>query len=119
MFTGKELKITEAESSKVLDLSGTTSLGATLERRFLADFITSKFRYDGQRGLYITLNVCLRREKSLLSFIGSHPSLINVETSLANLPVTKQAAAKIAVFVASWKEILVLDKTLYHNNQSK
>ena len=89
MFTGKEMKIAEAESWKVTDISGTTSLGTTLEWRFLAGFITSKFRYDGQRGLYIALNVCLRRENSRLSFIGSHPSLINIEISLTYLPVTK------------------------------
>ena len=54
------------------------------------DFITCKFRYDGQRGLYIAL-------KSLLSFIGSHPSLINVDTSLTYLPVTKQAVANCSL----------------------
>ena len=45
----------------------------------------------------MALNVCLRREKSLLSFIGSHPSLINVETLLTYLLVTKQAAANCSL----------------------
>ena len=60
-------------------------------------FISCKFRYDGQRGLYIALNVCLRKEKSLLSFIGSHPRLINVDTTLTYLPVTKQAVTNCSL----------------------